>query len=64
MRIVVLGVMLFVSFGAFALNVGDPHPGLDGYSIDNSADYHGPWLDIQDYLDAGKCVIASHWKQS
>ncbi|UCE27012.1 MAG: hypothetical protein JSW52_11795 [Candidatus Coatesbacteria bacterium] len=55
---------LLFALNAFALDVGDEQPGLANYSIDDSADYHGPWLDIQDYLDAGKIVVVSHWKQS
>jgi hypothetical protein len=52
------------ALNVFALDVGDEQPGLDGYTIDNSADYLGPWLDIETYLNDGKCVVATHWKQS
>jgi hypothetical protein len=55
---------LLFAAGAFGLAVGDQQPGLANYSIDNSADYHGPWLDIETYLNAGKCVVVTHWKQS
>ncbi len=46
------------------LEVGDTMPGLDGTLIDDSADYLGDPLDIQTYLDDGKAVVVSHWKQS
>jgi len=62
--IFVIFVTVVLTNGAFALDVGDPQPGLDGDSIDDSADYLGPWLDIQDYLDAGRIVVVSHWVQS
>jgi hypothetical protein len=55
---------LLFAAGAFALAVGDQQPGLANYSIDNSADYLGPWLDIETYLNNGKVVVVTHWKQS
>jgi hypothetical protein len=62
--LIILIISLFPS-GIFALEVGDTQPGLEGYSIDDiGPDYHGPWLDIQDYLDEGKCIVVVHWKLS
>ncbi len=60
----IVGLLMVFTAGAFALNVGDLQPGLERYTIDNSGDYLGPWLDIQDYLDDGKVVVTSCWKQS
>ncbi len=62
--ITVVGILLLFAVGAFALSVGDNAPGLDGYLIDDSADYLGDFLDIQTYLDDGKVVVVVHWKQS
>jgi hypothetical protein len=61
-----LTTAVFVVFtvGAPAIIVGDTQPGLERYTIDDSADYLGPILNIQTYLDAGKVVVTSHWKQS
>ena len=60
----IIFVTVFLANGAYALDVGDPHPGLDGDTIDDSDNYLGPFLDIQDYLDDGKFVVVSHWAQS
>ena len=60
----VIGVLMVIAVGASALNVGDAQPGLDGYLIDDSGDYLGEWLDIEDYLNAGKVVVVVHWKRS
>jgi hypothetical protein len=62
--VLVFTTAFLFALSVFALDVGDQQPGLANYSIDDSADYRGPWLDIQDYLDAGKIVVASHWVQS
>lgn len=62
--VLVFTATLLLAVGAFALAMGDQQPGLANYTIDDSADYHGPWLDIETYLNAGKCVVASCWKQS
>ncbi|MCP4230281.1 MAG: hypothetical protein GY771_09055 [bacterium] len=65
MRYVILTVTLTVfATGAIALNVGDTQPGLDGPEIDDSADYLGPVVDIQTYLDNGNVIVVTHWKQS
>lgn len=63
MRYLLLTAVLFAA-AAYALDVGDPQPGLANYSIDDSADYLGPWLDIEDYINDGKVVVVTHWKQS
>ena len=43
--------------------VGDDHPALANYSINNvPPNYHGPWLDINSY--SGKGVVVVHWKAS
>jgi hypothetical protein len=48
---------------AIPLEVGDDHPAMANYSINNVApSYHGPWLDINSY--AGKGVVVVHWKAS
>ncbi len=57
-------IFMVFAVGTSAVLVGDEQPGLVRYTIDNSADYLGPLLDIEDYLDAGKVVVTSHWKQS
>ena len=62
--VLVCAIGALVATGVFALDVGDPQPGLDGYTIDDSDDYLGPPLDIQDYLDDGKVVVVVHWRQS
>ena len=60
----IIFVTVLLANGAYALDVGDQQPGLDGDTIDDSDNYLGPFLDIQDYLDDGKFVVVSHWKQS
>ncbi|MCP4231427.1 MAG: hypothetical protein GY771_14940 [bacterium] len=63
--VILTAVLSFFGTYVIALEVGDNQPGLDGYSIDDvGPDYHGPWLDIQDYLDDGKCIVVVHWKLS
>jgi len=43
--------------------IGDDHPVLANYSINNvPPNYHGPWLNIDSY--AGKGVVVVHWKAS
>lgn len=63
-NIFIVGAVLVGTAGLVVpLQVGDDHPALANYSIDNIApDYHGPWLNINSY--AGKGVVVVHWKAS
>ena len=48
---------------AIPAQVGEDHPALANYSINNvPPTYHGPWLNIDSY--AGKGVVVVHWKAS
>ncbi len=49
--------------GVVPLEVGDDHPALANYTINNvPPNYHGPWLNINSY--SGKGVVVVHWKAS
>lgn len=53
---------LMVCSAAIPAQVGDDHPALANYTINNVAPYHGPWLDINTYN--GKGIVVVHWKRS
>jgi len=61
--ITVLASLVVVS-AAVPLAVGDNHPALANYTInDNSGGgYHGNWLNVDDYSNKG--VVVVHWKRS
>jgi hypothetical protein len=59
----VAAAIAFTAGGVIPLEVGDSHPALANYSINNVAPtYHGPWLNIDSY--GGKGVVVVHWKAS
>jgi hypothetical protein len=62
-NILVIGALLVAAGLAGPAQVGDDHPALANYSINNvPPSYHGPWLDINSY--SGKGVVVVHWKAS
>lgn len=63
-NIFIVGVLLAGAAGLVGpAQVGDDHPALANYSINNvPPSYHGPWLDINSY--SGKGVVVVHWKAS
>ena len=60
----IVGALVAVAAGwVVPLEVGDDHPALANYSINNvPPNYHGPLLNIDSY--AGKGVVVVHWKAS
>ncbi|MGD8718019.1 MAG: Ig-like domain-containing protein [Candidatus Zixiibacteriota bacterium] len=62
--ILIVGALVAAAAGpAVPLEVGDDHPALANYTINNVApSYHGPWLDVNSY--SGKGVVVVHWKAS
>ncbi len=65
--IVLIAIAAIVVIAAVApaipLQIGDDHPALANYTIDNvGPDYHGPWLNINSY--SGKGIVVVHWKRS
>jgi hypothetical protein len=63
-KAIVVGAMVAAAaVSAVPLEIGDDHPALANYTINNvPPNYHGPWLDINSY--AGKGVVVVHWKAS
>lgn len=59
-----VGAALALAAGGVApLEVGDDHPVMANYTINNTPPtYHGPWLNINSYH--GKGVVVVHWKAS
>ena len=58
----VAAALALTAGGAIPLEVGDDHPALANYTINNVAPYHGPWLNINSY--SGKGIVVVHWKAS
>jgi hypothetical protein len=59
----VAAAIAFTAGGVVPLEVGDDHPALANYTINNvPPNYHGPWLNINSY--SGKGVVVVHWKAS
>ncbi len=63
-NLLIVGALVAAAAGwVVPLEVGDDHPALANYSINNvPPTYHGPWLNINSY--AGKGVVVVHWKAS
>ena len=61
--VILVAASLLITAWAVPLEVGDDHPALANYTINNvPPNYHGPWLDIKSY--GGKGVVVVHWKAS
>jgi hypothetical protein len=59
----ITAALAFTASGAIALQVGDDHPAMVNYTINNvPPTYHGPLLNINSYH--GKGVVVVHWKAS
>ena len=59
---VIAMVALTAAFSPAAL-VGDDHPPLANYTINNvPPNYHGAWLNIDSWN--GKGMVVVHWKES
>lgn len=59
----VAAAIAFSAGGVIPLEVGNDHPVLANYTINNVAPtYHGPFLNINSYN--GKGVVVVHWKAS
>lgn len=61
--LIICAVLVGAAGSVIPLEVGDDHPALANYSINNvPPNYHGSWLDVNSY--AGKGIVVVHWKAS
>ncbi len=59
----VAAALALTAGGAIPLQVGDDHPAMVNYTINNvPPTYHGPLLNINSYR--GKGIVVVHWKAS